>query len=430
MDRSTRLALVVGGLSVVVLPIGAFLLGARRLDGAAFGLFDAIDLAAITVILLAGFTQLRYLMGRSSLEAGLRRTQATLERTELQLAEAGSRYRVLVEHVPAAVYIDMADLDVSDGGRLAYMSPQIRGILGYRPEEFVSDPELWPSRIHPDDRGAALAAYVEHWETGRPLRAEYRMIARNGAEVWIRDEAFRMPEETITGRAVSQGFLVDTTDQKRLEAQLLHDALHDSLTGLANRVLFRDHLERALSRRGRSRTTVALLFLDLDDFKVINDTLGHGAGDRVLVEVSLRLTSTIRAEDIAARQGGDEFTVLLHRVRDADEAVATADRLLEELHRPIDLGTRPVTIGGSIGIALAEGRGTIADDLLAHADAAMYAAKAAGKNRPVVFEPSMRVRAWSRLEMEADDRLEQETDSRIGRPRLVQPLPPELSEAG
>jgi diguanylate cyclase (GGDEF)-like protein/PAS domain S-box-containing protein len=422
VDRSTRLALALGGLSVVVLPIGAFVLGIRRVAGAGFDLLDAVDLASIGLVVLCGLVQLRFLMARAGLEARVRRTQAALERTELQLAEAGSRYRVLVEHVPAAVYIDVADGGVSDGGRLAYMSPQIRGLLGYRPEEFIGDPELWPSRIHPDDRGDALAAYVEHWATGRPLRAEYRMIARDGSEVWVRDEAFAMPDETISGRAVSQGFLVDTTDRKRLEAQLLHDALHDPLTGLANRVLFRDHVERALARQRRSRTSVALLFLDLDDFKAVNDSLGHVAGDRVLVEVARRLAGAIRAEDVAARQGGDEFTVLLHRVRGPGEAVGTAERLIAELGRPIELDGGSLVVGTSIGIALAVGRETVADDLLAHADAAMYAAKAAGKGRLAVFEPSMRVRAWSRLEAEAD--------LRSGHPRPAGSSEPDaLSEA-
>lgn len=417
MDRSTRLRLALGGLSVAVLPIGAFLLGIRRIDGASFNLFDASGWLVVSAAGLYLVAQLWVVGDAARSRADARRTHEALERTELQLAEAGSRYRLLVEHVPAAVYIDMADVAVTDGGRLAYMSPQIQGILGYRPEEFMSDPELWPSLIHPDDRATALTAYAEHWTTGRPLRTEYRMIARDGAEVWVRDEAFAMPEETMSGRSVSQGLLVDTTDRKRLEAQLLHDALHDPLTGLANRVLFRDHVERALARRRRSRTSAAILFLDLDDFKLINDSLGHGAGDRVLVEVARRLGEATRADDIAARQGGDEFTLLLGRVHGIPEAVATADRLLADLRRPMEVDGQPVVVGASIGIALASGREGVADDLLAHADAAMYAAKAAGKGRQAVFDPSMRVRAWSRLEAE--------TDIRFGRPHLVLPPEPE-----
>jgi diguanylate cyclase (GGDEF)-like protein/PAS domain S-box-containing protein len=322
----------------------------------------------------------------------------TLERTTRQADEAGSRLRLLVEHVPAAVYIDMADPDVSDGGRLAYMSPQITGMLGYRPDELVDDPELWPSRIHPDDRAAAIAAYGEHWQTGRPLRAEYRMLARDGTEVWVRDEAYAMPDDTRSGRQVSQGLLVDTTDRKRLESKLIHDALHDPLTGLANRVLLRDHLERALARHGRSPGTVALLFVDLDDFKRVNDSYGHAAGDEILVQVAGRLVGAVRADDVVGRQSGDEFAVLLGQVNDETEAIASAERILGELRRPILLGARSIVVGGSIGIALATDRGTTAEELLTQADAAMYAVKATGKGSHAVYDPRMPIRTWSELE--------------------------------
>ncbi|HEX2754444.1 MAG TPA: sensor domain-containing diguanylate cyclase, partial [Candidatus Limnocylindrales bacterium] len=247
---------------------------------------------ALGVVVGAGVVLLRRLRGSA----------ATLERRTREVEEAGSRLRLLVEHVPAAVYIDMADPDVSDGGRLAYMSPQISGILGYRPDELVDDPELWPSRIHPDDREAAIAAYADHWRTGQPLGAEYRMLARDGSEVWVRDEAYAMPDDTHSGRQVSQGLLIDTTDRKLLESKLIHDALHDPLTGLANRVLLRDHLERALARQVRNRGMVALLFADLDDFKRVNDSYGHAAGDQILTQVAQRLIGAVRADDVVARQ--------------------------------------------------------------------------------------------------------------------------------
>jgi len=328
----------------------------------------------------------------------LRRAAETLEQTARQVEEAGSRLQVLVEHVPAAVYIDMADSDVSDGGRLAYMSPQITGILGYRPEEFVNDPELWPSRVHPDDRAAAIAAYEEHWRHGEPLRAEYRMVRRDGTEIWVRDEAYAMPDDTLGGHQVSQGLLIDITDRKQLESKLIHDALHDPLTGLANRVLLRDHLERALARRGRSGGTVALLFVDLDDFKRVNDSYGHAAGDQILVRVAERLVSAVRADDVVGRQSGDEFAVLLGHVRDDDEAIASAERILGELRRPILLGGHSITVGGSVGIALASAASTSAEDLLTQADAAMYAVKAEGKGRHAIYEPRMPTRTWTELE--------------------------------
>ena len=180
------------------------------------------------------------------------------------------------------------------------MSPQIVGILGYQPADFVGDPELWPSRIHPDDRGAAIEAYEAHWRTGEPLRAEYRMIARDGTEIWVRDEAFAMADDTRSGRRVSQGLLVEITDRKRLESKLIHDALHDPLTGLANRVLLRDHLERALARHGRAPGAVALLFVDLDDFKQVNDSFGHAAGDQILCQVAERLGAAVRVTTSSA----------------------------------------------------------------------------------------------------------------------------------
>ena len=328
----------------------------------------------------------------------LRATAASLERRSRDAEEAGARLKLLVEHVPAAVYIDMADPGVSDGGRLAYMSPQICEILGYRPEDLVNDPELWPSRIHPDDRETAIEAYDEHWRTGQPLRAEYRMLARDGSEVWVRDEAYAMADDSQSGRPVSQGLLVNVTDRKRLESKLIHDALHDPLTGLANRVLLRDHVERALARRGRSGGTVALLFVDLDDFKRVNDSFGHGAGDQVLIRASERLVGAVRADDVVGRQHGDEFAVLLSHVRSEAEAIAGAERILAELRRPIQLGAHSIILGGSIGIALAHDLDAAADDLLSQADAAMYAAKAAGKNCHAVYAATMPIRTWTELE--------------------------------
>jgi diguanylate cyclase (GGDEF)-like protein/PAS domain S-box-containing protein len=372
VDRVARRFGVPDGLAVAGLFGGAFVLAALAvagLTGTGSAQTAPIVTAAGVVLALGAVIASGVVLVRR-----LRSAAATLERTTRQVEEAGSRLQVLVEHVPAAVYIDLADPDVSDGGRLAYMSPQITGILGYRPDELVDDPELWPSRIHPDDRTAAIAAYGEHWQTGQPLRAEYRMLARDGSEVWVRDEAYAMPDDTQSGRQMSQGLLIDTTDRKRLESKLIHDALHDPLTGLANRVLLRDHLERALARQVRSGGTVAMLFVDLDDFKRINDSYGHAAGDQILAQVAGRLVGAVRADDVVGRQSGDEFAVLLGQIHNDDEAIASAERILGELRRPIQLGARSIVVGGSIGIALTSERGAAAEELLTQADAAMYAA--------------------------------------------------------
>jgi diguanylate cyclase (GGDEF)-like protein/PAS domain S-box-containing protein len=391
---STRRFGAPDGISAIWLFGGALFLAVRAVATVAasvpelVGATVALTAVALGVVVAAGMALLRR----------LRDTAATLERTSREAVETAARLRVLIEHVPAAVYIDMADPDVSDGGRLAYMSAHVRGILGFEPEDFIGDPELWPSRIHPDDRGAAIEAYEAHWRTGEPLRAEYRMIARDGTEIWVRDEAFAMADDTRSGRRVSQGLLVEITDRKRLESKLIHDALHDPLTGLANRVLLRDHLERVLARHGRAPGTVALLFVDLDDFKQINDSFGHAAGDEILCQVAERLGAAVRADDVVGRQSGDEFAILLDRVLGADEATIAAERILRELRRPIQLGGRVVIVGGSIGVAIASERGSTAEDLLIQADAAMYAAKRAGKSTYALFEPQMPVRTWTELE--------------------------------
>ena len=362
-----------------------------------------VDVAAFGVIILAGVRQTMLVHERGRLLDDSGHARAELELAIVQRAEADTRYRVLVESVPAAVYTDIYDPDITTAGGTFYMSPQIEGILGYPPEAFIADPELWPKLIHPDDFDATIAAYVDHWATELPFRGDYRMLARDGSVVWLHDEAFIMNEGASTGgRRISQGLLVDTTEQKRLQEQLVHDALHDPLTGLANRVLFRDHVERAIAGRHRRRRNIAVLFLDLDNFKVVNDSLGHRAGDRLLAEVGRRLSATIRATDIAARQGGDEFTILLDGVRGVAEATASAERIAAALGKPIELDGRSIVVAVSIGIAMAGGPEVAADDLLAHADAAMYEAKGQGRARNAVFDPSMRIRATRRLEMEEE----------------------------
>ncbi|MFL5750006.1 MAG: diguanylate cyclase domain-containing protein [Chloroflexota bacterium] len=394
MDRPARHFSVPGGVSAVWLFGGALFLAVLAVAGVG----GAVpELVGPTVVLAAA--ALGMVVGAAVvLLRRLRDTGASLEQTSREADETATQLRVLIEHVPAAIYIDMADPAVPDGGRLAYMSPQITGILGYRPEEFLDDPELWPGLIHPDDHAAAIAAYEHHWRTGEPLRAEYRMIARDGSEVWVRDEAYTMPDDTRSGHQVSQGLLVDTTDRKRLESRLIHDALHDPLTGLANRVLVRDHLERALARHRRSPGSVALLFVDLDDFKPVNDSFGHAAGDEILCQVAARLVESVRADDVVGRQSGDEFAVLLDQVQGDDEAAAAAERILRELRRPIQLGGRSVTVGGSIGIAVGADRTATAEEMLLRADAAMYAAKAAGKGTFAIFDQAMPIRTWTELE--------------------------------
>jgi diguanylate cyclase (GGDEF)-like protein/PAS domain S-box-containing protein len=204
-------------------------------------------------------------------------------------------------------------------------------------------------------------------------------------------------DDRIVGAVVT---FKDITERKALEEQLHHQAFHDPLTGLANRALFMDRLEHALARAGRQASDVAVLFMDLDNFKVINDSLGHKAGDNLLLAVAERLSSCLRPGDTAARLGGDEFTVLIEDVTDLSDATRIAERVAQQLQPSFTLDEREVYATASIGITLSSSAQDRAEDVLRHADLAMYRAKHKGKARYEVFEPSMNINALERLGIE------------------------------
>ncbi|MDQ1614777.1 MAG: hypothetical protein QOJ60_716, partial [Actinomycetota bacterium] len=189
-------------------------------------------------------------------------------------------------------------------------------------------------------------------------------------------------------------------ERKRVEVELAHQALHDALTGLPNRGLFLDRLAQALARIGRHSSVLAVLFCDLDRFKVVNDSLGHGAGDTLLVDVARRLEGVLRAGDTAARFGGDEFVILCEDISGAHQAIAIAERVSEVLEAPFVLGDDEAFVRTSIGIAMASGQDARPEALLRDADAAMYRAKERGGGVYEVFDDDMRARAVKRLETE------------------------------
>jgi diguanylate cyclase (GGDEF)-like protein len=193
----------------------------------------------------------------------------------------------------------------------------------------------------------------------------------------------------------------DITERKRAEQTLAHQAFHDGLTGLANRALFTDRVEQALRNDARNGDTTAVVYLDLDGFKAVNDSLGHHAGDELLQKVAERLTTTVRDGDTLARLGGDEFALLVQHSGSVAEATAAGDRILAALRQPIGLGRQFATVSGSIGIATSDPAAT-SDSLIRDADIAMYAAKTAGRNRVVVFDPSMRAAVVERRELERE----------------------------
>jgi diguanylate cyclase (GGDEF)-like protein/PAS domain S-box-containing protein len=313
-------------------------------------------------------------------------------RDELAVTEA--QYRSVVERVQGVVYV----AEVGVGARWHYVSHSISDLLGFTPEEWLADPDAWERQIHPGDRERMmLAEQSSHDPAYNGSRWEYRLIARDGREVWVLDDEVVIARDGAGHPTMVQGILLDINDRKGLEDQLRHQALHDPLTGLPNRSLFVDRVNHALVRRA-SRLRVAVLFLDLDDFKTINDSLGHAVGDELLIRVAERLTAVLRPEDTACRLGGDEFAVLLEETG-ADAAVGAAQRALDALKPAFAIGGRDVQLRGSIGVAVRTDTEETAADLLRDADTAMYAAKALGKGSISLFKRGMEQPVRRRLEM-------------------------------
>jgi diguanylate cyclase (GGDEF)-like protein/PAS domain S-box-containing protein len=325
------------------------------------------------------------LLGRGVIARALKESQQALREHKKNL-------EFLVNHVPVVVY----KAETGKAGRWWYVSPQIEHLLGYTPEEWLKDPMLWWKRIHPDDRDQVLADE----ESALTGTTQYRMVTRDGRTVWVNDDASVIRDEQ--GAALYwSGVLSDITDQKVLEEQLKHQAFHDPLTGLANRALFVDRVKHALERAVRESTRVAVLFFDLDDFKTINDSLGHNSGDELLVAVASRLSDCLRPGDTFARFGGDEFAIFLEDTS-LSSATSVAYRLIDGLGEPFVLGKREVMVHASIGIEFAEAHETTAGELLRNADVAMYVAKGKGKARYELFDPSMHTAALRRLEIKSE----------------------------
>jgi diguanylate cyclase (GGDEF)-like protein/PAS domain S-box-containing protein len=306
-----------------------------------------------------------------------------------------NRFQTLVEKIPAITYVK----SVGETQRLIYVSPQVETLLGWKPEDFASHPEHWLAIIHFDDQERFRDAVSQAIKTHDPFSAEYRVVARDGRIVWLRDMAV-MVEDPTDGAQLWQGVQFDITAEKAAEIQLQQLAFYDSLTGLPNRRLCIDRLESVLRQPGRPE--VALLFLDLDRFKVINDGIGHAAGDELLVAVAQRLTPHVDGRGSLARFGGDEFVAVLERFGDPCEVEQIAEMLLSALRRPFSAKGYDLVVGGTIGIAIASPDLRTPKDLLRAADVALYRAKAAGGGVFAVFDPTLDRQGLERLEQEAD----------------------------
>jgi diguanylate cyclase (GGDEF)-like protein/PAS domain S-box-containing protein len=333
-------------------------------------------------------------------------SQVTVALESVRLTEdlrrSEERFRALVQN--ASDIITIVDLE----GCVRYHSPSGERILGYAPSDIEGRPVL--DIMHPDDVEASIAFFLEAIKTGQvtaPVR--WRVRHKDGSWRYLETIYNNLADDPNVGGVLLTSR--DVSDRKDLEDQLAHRAFHDALTGLPNRSLFTDRVEHGLARRVREPGRIAVLFLDVDDFKTVNDSLGHAAGDDLLVAIAQRIDNCLRGGDTAARLGGDEFAILLEDVADPAEAAGVAERVIEALRPPFDIDGKRTFVYASIGIATSSGiPGERADELLRNADVAMYIAKRRGKGGHEFFEPDMHLAALKRLELKAELELALERD--------------------
>jgi diguanylate cyclase (GGDEF)-like protein/PAS domain S-box-containing protein len=328
----------------------------------------------------------------------------------LTLHDITSRIRAEEAHKASEERYALAAAGANDGlwdwdlkHNRIYFSPRWLDMAGFTPDAAFDDPEVWFDLVHPEDLNRFKKNINDHLQgLTAHLKYSYRQHHKDGGYRWMlcRGRAVFDKEGNAYRMAGSQ---TDITRQKESEEQLRHDMMHDSLTGLPNQTLFLDRLRSLfLMHERQPDVTFALIFVDLDDFKIINDSLGHVQGDRLLVKAAHRLKSCIRNGDTVARLGGDEFALILANTSEATGAMRAARRIQSVLDRPFGLEGQEVFISTSIGIALATDEYRRPEELLRDADTAMYRAKSAGKNRYAVFSQDMHQAALKRLQLETE----------------------------
>lgn len=284
-----------------------------------------------------------------------------------------------------------------------FYSTRWKTMMGYAEEEISNSPEEWFSRVHPEDYAKLERELAAHLEGQTPhFQHEHRMLHHNGNYCWMLSRGIAV-RDTAGSAYRMVGSQTDITGRHQAEEQLRYGALHDDLTGLANRTAFMERLRRSLERARLDDSYVfAVLFLDMDRFKIINDSLGHYVGDKLLIEIARRLELALRPSDMVARLGGDEFVVLIDHLRDEQDVAYVANRIQKTLSVPFTLDEREVFTTVSIGITLSSAECESAEALIRDADTAMYRAKLNGKARFEIFDPQMREQALRIMQLETD----------------------------
>jgi diguanylate cyclase (GGDEF)-like protein/PAS domain S-box-containing protein len=310
-----------------------------------------------------------------------KRAEQALVDSEARLRAAEARYRTLVEQLPLAIYVN----DLDEAGTPLYRSPATETITGRSPEEWTGSPALLAEAVHPDDRDRVLAELAAAAADGAALSTEYRIVRPDGSIVWVLDESAVVHDDDA-GRACRQGYLLDMTAHRSVEEQLAHVAEHDPLTGLPNWAMFQQRVREAVGRAEAAGRGAAVLLVDLDDFKLVNDSFGHAAGDALIVEAARRLAEAVEDASAVSRLGGDEFAILL---ADLDPgrgdgtglaADAMAERVRAALRAPAEIAGTEIYCPASVGISLYPEDAADPAELLKRADTALFQSKAAGRD--------------------------------------------------
>lgn len=317
------------------------------------------------------------------------------KQAEEALSKSEERFQLIARATNDAIW----DWDLATDA--VWWNEGFQKLFGYSADEAGCDVKSLTERLHPDDLERVTHDIRKLIDSGQQNWSnEYRFRCRDGSYAFVIDRGYIVYDQGKPVRML--GSMMDVTERKSLEQQLTHQALHDSLTKLANRVLFHDRVEHALSKLSRTKTSLAVLFIDLDNFKTINDSMGHAAGDALLISIGERLRACLRNSDTPARLGGDEFAILVEDVKHADEVILIAERLEELFRAPFLIDGKELFVGTSIGIASTQTGNEKPEELLRNADTAMYTAKTRGKGHYVVFETKMHEALMERVELEAD----------------------------
>lgn len=358
------------------------------------GLVPAVTIVAASIVIALdsarlASTTLFAMVAIGVVVFSLIRATGRVQRDVDALMTSEARFRALVQQSNDVTLI------LTPEGVVTYASPSVAELFGTTPGD-VEGTAL-TSLIHPDD-ATSLGRFLRAAAEGDSVVAEWR-VRRNDNWIWTENTSTDLRDEpSIAGLVVSTR---DISERRTLEAKLTHQAYHDSLTRLANRSLFLNRVAHAIARGARGRRPSAVLFLDLDDFKRVNDSLGHAAGDELLVACASRLATCVRPGDTIARLGGDEFAVLLESMQDMNDAIQIVERISGSMRTPFTVHGRDVFVGVSIGIAEVS-LDLSPDDVLRNADLAMYFAKGRDKGRYAIYAPEMHEQLVERLELEAD----------------------------